>query len=128
MEQPTERSRRRSSTTGTKKGPLSGQIALVTGATGGIGTSICRILAENGASIGIHYKDDQDTAISLLEELKEVCMHVYGSKFVTYKADLGNYEEVSPSSSYMLIILNHTCTRLKNYMSTLHTTSARPPF
>lgn len=80
------------------KGDLSGQIALVTGATGGIGTSICRLLAYHGCSVAMHYNSDQDSAIGLLEEFKEEFMHAYGSKFVAYKADMGNYEEVSTRS------------------------------
>ena len=82
------------------KGPLSGQIALITGATGGIGTSICRLLASLGCSLAMHYNSDQDGALELLEEFKEGAMHVFGSKFVTYKADMGNYDEVySPQPS-----------------------------
>lgn len=75
-------------------GPLSGKIALVTGATGGIGTAVCRLLASLGCSVGLHYNTDQDAAIALLEEFKENYMHTFGSKFVCYGADLGNYEEV----------------------------------
>ena len=76
------------------KGPLHGKIALVTGATGGIGKAICRRLAALGCSIGLHYNSDQDGALALLDEFKENYMHVFGSKFVCYGADLGNYEEV----------------------------------
>lgn len=76
------------------KAPLQGKIALVTGATGGIGTAICRRLAALGCSIGIHYNTDQDAALALLEEFKEEYMHAFGSKFVCYGADLGSYEEV----------------------------------
>lgn len=76
------------------KGPLSGKIALVTGATGGIGTAICRQLAALGCSLGIHYAWDQDAALALLEEFKEDYVSVFGSKFVCYGADLGNYDEV----------------------------------
>lgn len=79
------------------RAPLCGKIALVTGATGGIGTVMCRRLAGLGCSIGLHYNTDQDAALALLEELKEDYMHLYGSKFVCYGADLGNYDEVSGS-------------------------------
>ena len=80
------------------KGPLQGKIALVTGATGGIGKAICTRLAALGCSIGIHYHADQDGALALLEEFKERYMHAFGSKFVCYGADLGSYEEVSVCS------------------------------
>lgn len=66
----------------------------MTGATGGIGAAVCRRLAALGCSIGIHYNTDQDAALALLEEFKEEYMHAFGSKFVCYGADLGNYEEV----------------------------------
>lgn len=91
------------------KGPLSGKIALVTGATGGIGTAICRLLAQMGCSIGLHYNSDQDSALALLEEFKENYMHIYGSKFVCYGADLGNYDEVRMNDS--LPILGHRSKR-----------------
>lgn len=78
------------------RAPLQGKIALVTGATGAIGKAICRRLAALGCSIGLHYSGDQDGALALLEEFKEQYMHVFGSKFVCYGADLGRYDEVSP--------------------------------
>lgn len=78
------------------KAPLQGKIALVTGATGGIGRAICSTLAALGCSIGVHYHKDQDAALQMLEYFKERYMHAFGSKFVCYGADLGNYEEVSP--------------------------------
>jgi 3-oxoacyl-[acyl-carrier protein] reductase len=92
-------SRRKSSSASQHiKGPLSGQIALVTGATGGIGLSICRHLAFHGCSVAMHYNSDQDGAIELLDEFKEEYVHKFGSKFVSYKADMGIYDEVSHSS------------------------------
>ncbi|KAJ4290278.1 hypothetical protein N0V90_010493 [Kalmusia sp. IMI 367209] len=87
------------------KAPLAGKIALVTGATGGIGTIICRRLAALGCSIGIHYNTDQDTALALLEEFKEEYMHMFGSKFVCYGADLSNYEEVKELHEHIVSLL-----------------------
>lgn len=58
-----------------------------------------RLLASLGRSVALHYNVDQDSALALLEEFKENYMHAFGSKFVSYKADLGNYDEVSSSCS-----------------------------
>ncbi|KAF2019838.1 3-oxoacyl-reductase [Aaosphaeria arxii CBS 175.79] len=89
----------------TIRGTLSGQIALVTGATGGIGASICRMLAVRGCSVAMHYFSDQDGAIELMEEFKEEYMHRFGSKFASYKADLGNYDEVRELHEHVVDIV-----------------------
>jgi len=44
---------------------LTGQIAFVTGATGGIGSEICRSLAKEGANISICYHTKCEEAQSL---------------------------------------------------------------
>ncbi len=49
--------------------PLTGQVALVTGGGGGIGSAICRGLAAAGATLVITYKRDQTRAESLAAEL-----------------------------------------------------------
>jgi 3-oxoacyl-[acyl-carrier protein] reductase len=49
--------------------PLSGQVALVTGGAGGIGSAICRTLAGAGASVIITYNSDAAKANTLLETL-----------------------------------------------------------
>jgi NAD(P)-dependent dehydrogenase (short-subunit alcohol dehydrogenase family) len=41
-------------------GSLEGRVAIVTGASGGIGKAICRILAINGANIVTHYLHDRE--------------------------------------------------------------------
>lgn len=48
---------------------LSGEVALVTGSTGGVGAGIARRLAEAGASVVVHDRDDRAGALSILEEL-----------------------------------------------------------
>jgi NAD(P)-dependent dehydrogenase (short-subunit alcohol dehydrogenase family) len=40
-------------------GVLEGRVAIVTGASGGIGKSICKVLATEGADIVAHYLRDQ---------------------------------------------------------------------
>jgi short-subunit dehydrogenase len=76
------------------KPALSGQVALITGATGGIGAATARLLASHGCSVALHYNSDQDGALALQDEFKEAYVRNFGSKFVTYKADLEDWDEV----------------------------------
>lgn len=48
------------------------KVALIIGATGGIGYATCKELAKNGFRIAIHYKSNQSKAISLHSELKDL--------------------------------------------------------
>ena len=47
---------------------LDGRVALVTGASRGIGRAVARRLAESGATVGIHYSADSAAADSLASE------------------------------------------------------------
>ncbi len=49
--------------------PLHGRIALVTGASGGIGATTARLLAARGAQVVLHYHADEDAATRLAEEI-----------------------------------------------------------
>ncbi len=48
---------------------LDGRIALVTGATGGLGAAICRELTSAGAQVLVSYRRSPDAAATLCEEL-----------------------------------------------------------
>ncbi|KAL5429753.1 hypothetical protein PMIN06_008148 [Paraphaeosphaeria minitans] len=111
----------RTMATGHLKAPLQGKIALVTGATGGIGTAVCRRLAALGCSIGIHYNSDQDAALALLEEFKEEYMHAFGSKFACYGADLGSYEEVRELHEHIVALLGPPNILINNHGATIQT-------
>jgi 3-oxoacyl-[acyl-carrier protein] reductase len=71
--------------------PLEGQVALITGATGGIGAATARLLASLGCSVGIHFNNDMDTAAELREEFTRKYIN---AAFTAVAADMGDYEEV----------------------------------
>ncbi|MEQ9363647.1 MAG: 3-oxoacyl-ACP reductase family protein [Leptospirales bacterium] len=49
-----------------------GKLALVTGASGGIGAACCRDLARAGFTVAIHYKQNHDAAAALARELRSI--------------------------------------------------------
>lgn len=64
---------------------LSGMHILVTGASGGIGESIARMLAEAGATVAVHYNRNAERAAVLVNEI--------GRGACAFKADLSVPEE-----------------------------------
>ncbi|KAK3078848.1 hypothetical protein LTS18_006477 [Coniosporium uncinatum] len=68
---------------------LKGRLALVTGASGGIGRATCLALADLGCSIAAHYFSNEEKARSLVQEIEK-----RGVKAEAFKADLGDYDEV----------------------------------
>jgi 3-oxoacyl-[acyl-carrier protein] reductase len=53
---------------------LQGSAVLVTGASGGIGTATARVLAAEGARVGVHYHSNAAAAEALAEELGGVAL------------------------------------------------------
>lgn len=65
------------------------QVALVTGGSGSIGSAICRELAKAGVDVLINYRENDERARTVCDEISR-----YGIKSVLFKADLTEPEEV----------------------------------
>lgn len=70
---------------------LQGKVALVTGASKGIGAGIARELASRGASVAVNYSGSKAAAEKLVAEIK-----VAGGKAVALQADLSNPDSIGP--------------------------------
>src|SRR5579864_6358854 len=68
---------------------LSGQTALVTGASRGLGRAIARRLAREGAAVCINYVSHSGEAESLVQEI-----HSVGGRAIALRADIGDPAQV----------------------------------
>lgn len=65
--------------------PLHGKIALVTGASRGIGRAIARLLATRGAMVAVHYNAGREQADALVQDI-----HTQGGRAFAVQADLSS--------------------------------------
>jgi 3-oxoacyl-[acyl-carrier protein] reductase len=77
---------------------LSPHLALVTGATGGIGKATCLALAALGCSIAVHYHSAADDAAELVQQLEAKKV-----KAKAFQADLGKYDDVRSVVEIVLV-------------------------
>lgn len=75
-------------------GPLTGEVALVTGATGALGAAICRDLARAGADVAVHHLDEPDPARALADELA-----AFGVRTTTVAADVTSWDQTGAAVS-----------------------------
>ena len=64
------------------------KIALVTGASRGIGKAIAIELAKNKVNVAINYNKNEQEAVSVVEEIKKI-----GVESIAVKADISKFEE-----------------------------------
>jgi 3-oxoacyl-[acyl-carrier protein] reductase len=69
---------------------LKGKTAIVTGGSRGIGTAICRDLAEEGVNIGVNYNSSAEEAEAVAEELKRN----FGVKAVAIQGNLAEEQDI----------------------------------
>lgn len=72
---------------------LRGRVALVTGASGGIGADLARALADAGCDVAVHYSDNAGGATQAADRVRSA-----GVRAMTVRADL-----VDPSSAPQLV-------------------------
>jgi len=69
---------------------LKNKVILVTGAASGLGRSIARLLAEEGAKVAVNYRSRREAADSLAEEIRTRC----GTPALAVHADISSETEV----------------------------------
>src|SRR5205814_8579963 len=70
---------------------LKGKVALVTGASKGIGAGIARELGKRGASVAVNYSKDKSFAEKVVAQIKEA-----GGKAFAIKANVGDPASAEP--------------------------------
>jgi 3-oxoacyl-[acyl-carrier protein] reductase len=73
------------------EGKVGGKVALVTGASRGLGAAIAVALARKGASVAINYVSNQARA----REVKEAIIAEEGGEAEVFQADVTDEQEVS---------------------------------
>lgn len=68
---------------------LEGQVAVITGASSGIGAGIARAFASAGARLVINYANSEDKALKVLEEVETL-----GCEAFVYRADVSSERDV----------------------------------
>ena len=88
---------------------LSGRVALVTGASRGIGRAIALALAEAGATVAVNYKDNERLANGVVREIEQ-----NGGTAIAWRADVADtnqteamIEEISSRFNRLDILINN---------------------
>ncbi|KAJ7207940.1 NAD-binding protein [Mycena pura] len=89
---------------------LQGKLALITGASGGIGKATARALAAQGCSIAVHYSSARAVADALVAELESMTVPGPGGTRVrarAFQADLSDYDSARALHAAVVAALGH---------------------
>lgn len=78
----------------TKDAPLTGQVAVVTGAAGGIGSAICRRLAQAGAGVVLTDMQEEEAIGRVMETLP-------GDHHTPYRADVTDSQAIKDMAAHV---------------------------
>jgi NAD(P)-dependent dehydrogenase (short-subunit alcohol dehydrogenase family) len=69
---------------------LKDKVALVTGASQGLGKATCLLLASEGAKVAVHYRSSSERAEEVVQEIKAK----YNTEAISVYADVGKETDV----------------------------------
>ncbi len=81
---------------------LQGKVALITGGSIGIGTTISLDLAQNGADVALTYRRHEEEANRVVEKIKEM-----GRRAKAYKVDVSEFEAAQNLVKDVLEVFGH---------------------
>lgn len=81
---------------------LSGRVALVTGASRGIGKAIAKAMAQAGARVAVNYRESGTFAGETVREIE-----AFGGKAASFRADVGDAGQVEAMSEEIISRFGH---------------------
>ena len=98
---------------------LKGKVAVITGASRGIGAEVARVFAKNNAKVVVNYNKSEKQAVNLVEELKKMGNENKGCA-IAVKADVSRKEEAElfidsaiKSFGKIDILVNNACSAVE---------------
>lgn len=89
-----------------------GQVAFITGASGGIGAAMARGFAQSGADVVLHYRNNREAVEAIQQEIEDM-----GQKAMIVQADVGDFgqiqqmvEEAGEWQGHLDILINNAGT------------------